>query len=65
VWCAIALAVTLTGGGVILWTVYRDFRLPAVTSPGIALFIFGFAAVLVCLGLWLAIGGHRGPEDGP
>ena len=65
VWCAIALALMLTGGGVILRTVYRDSRLPSLASSGFALFVFGFTAALVCLGVWVAIGGHRGPEDGP
>jgi len=55
----------LTGGGVLLWTVYRDLRLPSFTSLGVALVVLGFAAALVCLGLWIAINGHRGPEDGP
>jgi len=69
VWWAIAfaikLAVMLTGGGVILWTVYRDSRLPDVTSLGVTLFVLGFTAALVCLGVWVASDGHRGPEDGP
>ena len=64
-WCAIALTIMLTGGGVLLWTVYSDLRLPSFTSLGVALVVLGFAAALVCLGLWIAINGHRGPEDGP
>ena len=54
----------LTGGGVILWTVYRDSRAPAVTSLGVTLFVFGFTAAVVCLGVWVASDGHRGPKDG-
>jgi len=69
VWWAIAfaipLAVMLTGGGVILWTVYRDSRSPAVTSLGVTLFVFGFTAAVVCLGMWVATNGHPGPKDGP
>jgi hypothetical protein len=55
----------LAGGGVIVWTRYRNFRLPALTSLAGTLFVFGFTAALVCLGLWVARSGHRGPEDGP
>ncbi len=62
---AIPLAVMLTGGGVILWTVYRDSRPPAVTSLGVTLFVFGFTAAVVCFGVWVASDGHRGPENGP
>jgi|SRR5467141_772691 len=61
---AIPLAVMLAGGGVLLWTVYRDSRSPAFTSLGATLFVFGFTAAVVCLGAWVASGGHRGPGTG-
>jgi len=69
VWWAIAfaipLAVMLAGGGVILWTVYRYSRSPSFTNLGVTLFVFGFTAAVVSLGVWMASGGHRGPKDGP
>jgi len=68
VWWRIAfgipLAVMLAGGGVILWTVYRDSRSPTAMSLGVTLFTLGFAASATCLGAWLVSGGHRGPWDG-
>jgi hypothetical protein len=55
----------LAGGGVILWTVYRESRSPSFTNLGVTLFVFGFMAAVVCLGVWVASGGRRGPKDGP
>ena len=62
---AIALAVMLAGGGVMLWTVYSKSRLPSITNLGVALVVFGFTAAVVFLGLWMASSGQRGPQDGP
>jgi hypothetical protein len=62
---AIPLAAMLAGGGVILWTIYRDSRSPSFKSLGATLFVFGFTAVVACLGVWVASGGRRGPKDGP
>ena len=69
VWWAIAfaipLALMLAGGGVILWSVYRESQSLSATNLGVALVVFGFTAVVVCLGVWVASGDHRGPKDGP
>jgi uncharacterized RDD family membrane protein YckC len=61
---AIPLAVMLAGGGVLLWTAYRDSRSTGITSLGATLFVFGFTAALVCFGAWVASSGHRGPGNG-
>lgn len=62
---AISLAAALAGGGVVLWTVYRDSRSPGAMSLGATLLVFGFAAAIACLGGWLASGGHRRPGSEP
>lgn len=62
---AIPLAVTLSGGIVILWAVSRDHESRAVMSLGVTLFALGLAAFLACLGIWVASGSHRGTGDGP
>jgi uncharacterized membrane protein YfcA len=61
---AISLAATVAGGGVFLWAVYREARSPSAISVGATLFVFGFCAVVVCFGVWVASSGHRKPESG-
>lgn len=58
----VSLAVTLAGGGVIFWAVYRDSRSPGVMSLGATLFALGLAATVACLGTWLVSLGRSGPE---
>ena len=62
---AIPLAVMLAGVGVMLWTVYSKSRLPSLTNLGVTLFVFGFTAAVVFLGVWIASRGQHGSKDGP
>jgi hypothetical protein len=62
---AISLAATVAGGDVFLWAIYRESRSPTAISVGATLFVFGFCAVVVCFGVWVASSGYRKPESGP
>jgi len=61
----ISVAVTVIGGGMFLWAVYRESRSAGAISIGATLFVFGFSAVVVCFGMWVASSGYRKPESGP
>jgi hypothetical protein len=68
-WWAIAFMISfaamICGGGVFLWAVYRESPSPGAISIGAVLFVFGFSAVVACLGVYVASSGYRGPRSGP
>lgn len=67
-WLAIAFTISLgvafTGGGVVLWAVYRDSRPPTALTLGVTLLVFGAAAAIVSGGVWIANGGRQASNDG-
>ena len=60
---AIPLAAMLSGAGVGIWAAYHNSRSVLLWNMAALLLVFGFAIGVVCLGVWVASGGHLRPSD--
>lgn len=62
---AIPLAAMLSGAGVAILAAYHDSRSVLLWNVGALLLVFGFAVGVICLGVWVATGGHLKPSERP
>lgn len=62
---AVPMAAMLSGAGVIIWATVYASRSLVLWNVGAALIVFGFAVGVICLGVWVASGGHLRQSDQP
>jgi hypothetical protein len=60
---AIPLTALLSGTAAAIWATYHSSRSVVLWNIAALLVIFGFAIFVLCLGIWVARGGHLRASD--